>query len=67
MMLAQVISRANSTKPDALQKEFNQTQGFKGITGDLGFTPQNHITITPEQLTLVRYDAASKAWVEVTD
>lgn len=67
MMLAQVITRANSTKPAALQKEFNQTQGFKGITGDLGFTPQNHITITPEQLTLVRYDAASKTWVEVTD
>jgi len=67
MMLAQVITRANSTKPAALQKEFNQTQGFKGITGDLGFTPQNHITITPEQLTLVRYDAASKSWVEVTD
>ncbi|MBW4025317.1 MAG: ABC transporter substrate-binding protein [Proteobacteria bacterium] len=67
MMLAQVIKQANSAKPAALQKQFNQTQGFKGITGDLGFTPQNHITITPEQLTLVRYDAASKSWVEVQD
>jgi branched-chain amino acid transport system substrate-binding protein len=67
MMLAQVITKANSTKPAALQTEFNQTQGFKGITGDLGFTPQNHITITPEQLTLVQYNAASKSWVEVKE
>lgn len=67
MMLAQVISQANSTKAADLQKQFNRTQGFKGITGDLGFTPQNHITITPEQLTLVQYDAASKSWVEVKD
>lgn len=65
MMLAQVITRAKSTKPAALQKEFNQTQGFSGITGTLGFTPQHHITITPEQLTLVQYKAASKSWVEV--
>jgi branched-chain amino acid transport system substrate-binding protein len=67
MMLAQVITKANSTEPEALQKEFNNTQGFQGITGDLGFTERNHITITPDQLTLVRYDAATKQWVEVKD
>lgn len=67
MMLAQVITKAKSVKPAALQKEFNATQGFKGITGDLGFTPQSHITITPAQLTLVKYDAKTKQWVEVTD
>jgi branched-chain amino acid transport system substrate-binding protein len=67
MMLAQVITKANSTEPEALQKEFNNTQGFKGITGDLGFTEKNHITITPDQLTLVKYDAAAKQWVEVKD
>ena len=65
MMLAQVITKANSVMPAALQKEFNAIQGFDGITGTLGFSPQNHITITPDQLTLVQYDAASKAWVEV--
>ncbi|HXQ42828.1 MAG TPA: ABC transporter substrate-binding protein [Candidatus Udaeobacter sp.] len=67
MMLAQVITNAKSTEPAALQKEFNNTQGFKGITGTLGFSEKAHITITPDQLTLVKYDAASKQWVEVTD
>jgi ABC-type branched-subunit amino acid transport system substrate-binding protein len=65
MMLAQVITNAKSTKAAALQKEFNQTTGFNGITGSLGFSPQEHITITPDQLTLVKYDAASKQWVEI--
>jgi branched-chain amino acid transport system substrate-binding protein len=67
MMLAQVIKDAKSTKPADLQKGFNAVQGFKGITGDLGFTEKNHITINAEQLTLVKYDAASKEWVEVKD
>lgn len=67
MMLAQVITKAKSVKPEALQKQFNETQGFDGITGTLGFTPQNHITITPDQLTLVQYDAATKTWVEVSN
>ena len=67
MMLAQVITKAKSVKPADLQKEFNATQGFKGITGDLGFNPTNHITITPEQLSLVKYEAKSKTWVEVKD
>jgi branched-chain amino acid transport system substrate-binding protein len=67
MMLAQVITDAKSTKPADLQKGFNSVQGFKGITGDLGFSEKNHITINAEQLTLVKYDAASKQWVEVKD
>ncbi len=67
MMLAQVIKTANATTPSALQKGFNSVSGFKGITGDLGFTPQNHITIGAAQLTLVKYDAASKQWIEVAD
>jgi hypothetical protein len=67
MMLAQVIKDAKSTKPADLQKGFNAVQGFKGITGDLGFTEKNHITINAEQLTLVKYDAASKQWGEVKD
>lgn len=67
MMLAQVITKANSVKPADLQNAFNAMHGFKGITGTLSFTPRNHITITPDQLTLVKYDAKSKQWVEVTD
>jgi branched-chain amino acid transport system substrate-binding protein len=67
MMLKQVIENAKSTDPQALQAEFNKTSGFQGISGTLGFTEQEHITITADQLTLIRYDAASKSWVEVTD
>jgi branched-chain amino acid transport system substrate-binding protein len=67
LMLAKVITSAKSTDRKALQKEFNHTSGFKGITGDLSFTEKDHITITADQITLVRYDAASKQWVEVKD
>jgi ABC-type branched-subunit amino acid transport system substrate-binding protein len=67
MMLKQVIESAKSTEPEALQAEFNKTSGFKGITGDLGFTEKDHITITAAQITLVKYDAKSQQWVEVTD
>ena len=67
MMLAQVVNDAKSTKPADLQKGFNAVKNFKGITGDLGFSEKNHITINAAQLTLVKYDAASKQWVEVKD
>ena len=67
MMLAQVITKAKSTAPAALQKEFNNTKGFKGITGDLGFSPKDHITITADQITLVKYKASTKEWVELQD
>ena len=67
MMLAQAITNAKSTEPKALQAAFNSISHFGGITGDLGFSPQNHVTITAAELTLVKYDAATKTWVEVTD
>ncbi len=67
MMLAHVVGTTKSTKPVDLQKGFNSVQGFKGITGDLGFSEKNHITINAEQLTLVKYDGAKKEWVEVKD
>jgi ABC-type branched-subunit amino acid transport system substrate-binding protein len=67
MMLAQVVNEAKATKPADLQKGFNAVKNFKGITGDLGFSEKNHITINAEQLTLVKYDAAGKQWVEVKD
>ena len=46
---------------------FRSVKGFKGITGDLSFSEKSHITINAEQLTLVKYDAANKQWVEVKD
>lgn len=65
IMLAHVIETAKSTEPEALQKGFNAVQGFKGITGDLSFDEKNHITITKDQVSLVKYDAAAKSWVEL--
>jgi branched-chain amino acid transport system substrate-binding protein len=67
MMLAQVISNAKSTAPQALQQEFNNTRGFKGITGDLSFSPKDHVTITADKVTLVKYKASTKEWVELND
>ena len=67
MMLAQVLADTKSTEPEALRKAFNNTSNFKGITGNLSFTEKDHITITAEQITLVKYDAASKSWVELKD
>ena len=67
MMLSQVVNDTKSTKPADLQKGFNSVKGFKGITGDLGFSEKNHITINAELLTLVKYDDASKQWVGVKD
>ena len=58
---------AKSTKPKDIQKGFNAVQGFKGISGDLSFSEKNHITISAGQITLVKYDGASKQWVEVKD
>jgi branched-chain amino acid transport system substrate-binding protein len=63
MMLAHAIQSAGSTKASALQSAFNGIQGFQGLTGTLSFTLQKHATIGAGQLTLVRYDAASKKWV----
>ncbi|HWJ73905.1 MAG TPA: ABC transporter substrate-binding protein [Kaistia sp.] len=65
IMLKQVIEAVKSTEPEALQKGFNAVQGFKGITGDLGFDEKNHITITKDQVSLVKYDTATKSWTEL--
>lgn len=67
MMLAKVLDDVKSTKPEDIQRGFNAVQGFKGITGDLGFSEKSHITITVDQITAVKYDAAGKKWVEITD
>lgn len=67
MMLAQVVKDVKSRKPKDLQKGFNAVKNFQGITGSLSFSEKNHITINAEQLTLVKYDAAKKQWMEVKD
>jgi ABC-type branched-subunit amino acid transport system substrate-binding protein len=61
-MLAQAIKAGNSTSATSIQTQLNKISGYAGLTGSLTFTPQQHVTINAAQLTLVKYDAASKAW-----
>jgi branched-chain amino acid transport system substrate-binding protein len=63
MMLKQAIEAAKSTDPKAVQNAFNHISGFAGLTGSLSFSPSKHTTINADQLTLVKYDAASGTWV----
>jgi branched-chain amino acid transport system substrate-binding protein len=63
MMLKQAIESAKSTDPKAVQNAFNHISGFQGLTGSLSFSPSKHTTINADQLTLVKYDAASDKWV----
>lgn len=67
LMLAEMMKRTNSTDAKKIQDAFNTATDYKGITGNLSFTKQKHVTITPEELTLVKYDAAAKKWVNVQD
>jgi branched-chain amino acid transport system substrate-binding protein len=66
MMLKQAIESAKSADPKAVQNAFNHISGFAGLTGTLGFTPSKHTTINADQLTLVKYDAATQQWVPVS-
>lgn len=66
LMLKQAIEAAKSTDPKAVQSAFNNISGFAGLTGTLGFSPAKHTTINADQLTLVKYDAATQQWVPVS-
>lgn len=61
-MLAKAITAGHSTAPASIKKQLNSIHGYKGLTGDLSFSPQVHVTINAQQLTLVKYSTASKAW-----
>jgi branched-chain amino acid transport system substrate-binding protein len=62
-MLAKAIEAGHSTSPTSIQSQLNSIHGYKGLTGDLSFTKQVHVTINASQLTLVKYDTASHSWV----
>jgi len=66
-MFAKVMESAPSLEPDDLRMQLEKTQGYQGITGTLGFSEKDHITITKDQISLVKYDTASKSWVEVME
>jgi branched-chain amino acid transport system substrate-binding protein len=63
MMLADVIRKAGSTDPEAIQKGLNSVSGFQGLTGTFSFSEQNHATLTTAQLTTVKYSAAKDEWL----
>jgi branched-chain amino acid transport system substrate-binding protein len=65
MMIGALIKKTKSTDPNDLKDALNSVKNFKGLQGTVSFTEQNHATITTKQLTLVRYDAASKTWKPV--
>lgn len=62
-MLAKAIEAGHSTSPASIQAHLNGIRGYKGLTGDLSFTKQIHVTINASQLTLVRYSTTSHSWV----
>ncbi|HUB71541.1 MAG TPA: ABC transporter substrate-binding protein [Acidimicrobiales bacterium] len=62
-MLARAIDVGHSTSPSSIQHQLNSITNYKGLTGNLSFTPQIHVTINASQLTLVRYSTAKQAWV----
>jgi ABC-type branched-subunit amino acid transport system substrate-binding protein len=63
MVLADVIKKAGSTDPDALQKGLNSVTYYHGLTVTFSFSEQDHATIQADQLTTVKYDAAKGEWL----
>ena len=51
-MLAKAINAGHSTSPKSIQTQLNSIRNYPGLTGNLSFTPQVHVTIQAAQLTL---------------
>jgi ABC-type branched-subunit amino acid transport system substrate-binding protein len=64
-LLAYHIEQTKSTDHATLLKAFNSTKDYPGIAGNISFTKMQHAAINAKDLTLVKYDAKSKKWVEV--
>lgn len=64
-ILKEAIEAGQSTEPEDLRTQLNQITDFDGLTGSLTFSEQQHATISIDQLTVVRYDAAANEWVAV--
>jgi len=62
-MLKQVIEEIGTTDADKLRDGIEAVKDFKGVNGSFSFSPQDHATITRDQLTLVQYDAAKGEWI----
>ena len=67
MTLAYVIEQTKSTDHAVLRDAYEKLSGVPGIDGPVIFSPTRHASFTEQELTLVKYDAANKKWVEIHD
>ena len=65
MTLAHVIEQTKSTDHAVLRDAYEKLLGVPGIDGPVIFSPTRHASFTEQELTLVKYDAANKKWVEI--
>ena len=66
MMLGQVIKTGRlDQRRRSCKAGLNAVKNYQGLQGTVSFSPQNHATITEKQLTLVKYNAAKKAWLPI--
>jgi ABC-type branched-subunit amino acid transport system substrate-binding protein len=57
-VLKQVSDQTKSLDPTVLKKGFESLKGYKGISGTLSITPENHCAIPDEAVTLVKIASA---------
>lgn len=65
LVLAQVMKKAHSTSPTAIQNGLNSVANFHGLIGTFSFSKKSHATITASELTQVEYNAAKGAWLPI--
>ena len=68
MMFAQVLTEAQR-RPSRTRcgRSSRRPRASRASPATLGFSEKDHITITKDQISLVKYDAASGQWVEVME
>jgi branched-chain amino acid transport system substrate-binding protein len=62
MLVGQLIKKIGSTDASKLQAALDSVRNYKGLQGTVNFSKQNHATVTEANLTLTKYDYASKKW-----
>ncbi len=65
VIVAQVANKAKSTSPSAIQAGLDKVKNFMGASGILSLTAQQHQSITSSQITMIKYNAATKLWNEL--